>query len=231
VRNDGHADRVETTEKEETTMKTTTMITICTLALALPLIAEENTETAERGKGKHGKREHAGRRKPQGSEAFQAFMKEQRDARRTFHEAERKAGKAQHEALLEGAPAAGCKAMIENGTARHAKQVAFATTQNDALQAFIRKDAAENEVPEEQLNKRLAGMAKRYEGMQKHFEEIHTKRMATLTELSTQDELTWDQVREAMKAAHRGEGKRHRRGAEGKGKQRPEKKTPTEIAE
>lgn len=206
-------------------MKTTTLITLCTLALTMGIAnageadaeveagkERQRPERKERGeRGKRGKRgEHPG------GEAMQAFIKSQREAGRAHHEAQGTETKALIEGLHEGTPQAGCTALAAHRQTQSDENAQFQQGQNEALVAFMRTNAADNEIPEEKVTQHLEKMQAHFEERTKRHAEMSQAVIAKLTELSGKDELTWEEVKQTMKSMHRsgrkGEGKQHRRG-------------------
>ncbi len=202
-------------------MKTATLITLCALALALPVVAKEGG--GERNKGE--RREHKGREK---SEALQAFMKEQQAERKAFEKKNRETFEARRKALMEGEASTGCKELASLTRQSTDERVAFATKQHGEMVDFMKKEATEKEIPEEKQDARAKEMAKRLERTTAHIKERGAQRADLFDKLSNQEGITWPEVREAMQESHprgkeRGRGPRERKGGEGE-KERKGKK-------
>ncbi len=204
-------------------MKTTTLVTLCTLALTIGVAnAVENAAEGETGKARK-RPERKARGEHPGGEATQAFIKTQREAGKAHHEAQIKETKALMETLREGEPQAGCKALAENRQIQADKNAVFQQGQVAEIVAFMQKNATEQDIPAEKVAEHIEHKQAYFEARSKKHAEMSAALIAKLNELSEKENLTWEEVQKTMKSMHhRGKrggkrgGKRERKG-KGKG--------------
>ena len=208
-------------------MKTTTLVTLCTLALTVGVATAGDEAGREEGKQRT-RPEGKERGERPGGEAFKAFMKSQKEAGRAHHKAQGEETKALLETLREGEPQAGCVAMAAHRTTQQGENQAFMTTQNETIVAFMTEHAAENEIPAEKLAEHLEQMQKHQAERTKRHEEMSQALIAKLTELSAKEDLTWEEVKKTMKPMHRRGKRGGKRGGEGGGEGKGEHKRERE---
>jgi hypothetical protein len=193
-------------------MKTTTLVTLCTLALTIGVAnAVENGAEGETGKeckrpARKARGEHPG------GEATQAFIKTQREAGLAHHQAQVKETKALMESLREGEPQAGCKALAENRQTQADENAAFQQGQVAEIVAFMQKNATEQDIPAEKVAEHIEKKQAYFEARSKKHAEMSAAFIAKLNKLSEKEDLTWKEVEETMKSMHRKGRKGHRGG-------------------
>lgn len=195
------------------------------IALALvALVGAMGMAEEEQGNRRHGEK---------GSAEMRRFRKEQHAARREHGKSQLEENRAFRETLEDKQPNEACGEIVGHRQQQFSENKTFFDGQHEAFVAFMTKLMQQNEVPAEKQAERLAQMNEHYTEATERHEERQKEIIATLQELSGKEDLTWEELKEAMEQFRRREGRESRGGREGGERRRGHRRShgPQEPAE
>ncbi len=211
------------------TTGTAMAITLTAALLAGTTLAKTDDEGRGRGdqrrRGRDGESggEHQGRNR-KGNGELKAFRMKQRKAIRAHREQQQAENKEFREANRDGEPVDALPGIIAHTNTQFKENQDFMDKMHQEFITFVKELMAKREAPEEKQEERIAKMEENQEGRATKHEEVHDKLIAALEALQGQDDLTWKDIQDAMRAARPerdGNGHDGRRGrGHGEGRRR-----------
>lgn len=147
------------------------------------------------------------------------FRHEQKGTRMEHFEAQMEENRQFHETLKGKQPNDACLDIINHRTVQSGENSALMDGQHEAFVTFVADLMDEHEVPDDKQAERLAEMEERYQEIKSRHQERHNAAMDKLQELGGNDDLTWEELKAAMKEFRPPHGRR--KGRDGEGCDRP----------
>lgn len=165
----------------------------------------EEAQNRNRGEGEQ-KRGHG---------ELTAFRNQQEKKIEEFRETQQQENTEFFEACRGKQPVEALPEIIAHRNTQFAEMQAFMTTMHQEFLTFMGEWMTKNNIPADKQAERVAKMTEQFETRQAHHQEIHNSLIAALQALLGKEDLTWEQIREALRAAmpeREGDGQRDRPG-------------------